>query len=491
MTKRSFSSILGLALIFALAVGLAAPAAGWAKAGATSGGYSRPAAANSSRTPSTRPFSAPRRPSTSGGYSRPGTSSSSAPTAFQGSETDRALSRQSSKQALETFRARTLPTTDPMQEQAPRRPSTAPGGTFGDARQPADRNAATAWLDGGQARAVAAHQSPSQFGPWSAALLWGLLESLSRPGHAAFFYHHADDPGLRQWRAEAETQARDNPELKPLLDKLDAQVAEMTGPRDPTYPPPAVASPSFPFAALMTALLLLVAGALILAVIWRRFYGDVARGNPGMFASSARQPYRPKWFRVGMTLPVDPSLFILAAPYTAIQAPEAATASGFLSVESLGEAVCEGLTWYRLYVSGGRGFFQVHLDQQGHPDECRYFSRLDEVIPADAEEWSVWLDAREGMIGWPEFQTRDGRVYQRLWAPGQARVAPRTLSETLETTGGGTQQRRQQTMLYARATGVAAPATDYLLVSAVEQDATAWVAIHAGIDIPIGALQLS
>lgn len=495
-----------LALFVALAAGASAPASVWAKSGMSSGGYARPGASARHRT-----AAAPvRTPSTSGGYRRPQASAASVPASVSGSATDRALARQSAKQALDAWRASVPPARDSesrspasaTQYSAPRRPSIA----HADAPDRADQSAAwhrtPPWRSASATPAVAAQRSPTQFGPVSAVLLWGLLDQLSRPGHADFFYHHADDPALRQWRAEAETQAQDNPQVKQSLDRLDARIAEMREPRDPNYPLPATAAPArpaFPYGALLIALLLLLIGAIALIALWRRFYGDVGSGNANPFRRSARQsdrpkrqPDRPKWLRVGMTLPVDPSPFLLAAPYTALQAPEAATSSGLLSVATLGEAVAGELIWYRLHVSGGRGFFQVHLDVRGQPDECRYFSRLDEVVPGDAAEWGAWLDAHEGMIGWPEFQTKEGRVYRRLWVPGQTHVAPRIIEETLETDVGDTQRQRQQAMLYARATGAAAPAppTEYLLVQAVEQDAAAWVEIHVGIDIPSAALQL-
>jgi hypothetical protein len=164
-----------------------------------------------------------------------------------------------------------------------------------------------------------------------------------------------------------------------------------------------------------------------------------------------------------------------------------------LSVEQIGTVESTGLRWYRLYVAGGRGFFQLHLDAAGQPDECRYFSLLDEVAPADGEEWALWLDDHEGMIGWPTFATKEGQHYQRHWSAGTTRLSPRQLTETLETAGAPIAPRHEHAMLYARPTGAVAPApvTEYLLVSAVEQDAAAWIALWIGIDIPIAALQLS
>ena len=81
-----------------------------------------------------------------------------------------------------------------------------------------------------------------------------------------------------------------------------------------------------------------------------------------------------------------------------------------------------GVRWQRVYLPGGQRFFQVHLDADGQPDECRYFSLLDEIVPSSSEEWAFWLDEAEGVIGWPEFQAKDGKVYTRIWTQGDARV---------------------------------------------------------------------
>ena len=123
-------------------------------------------------------------------------------------------------------------------------------------------------------------------------------------------------------------------------------------------------------------------------------------------------------FRVGQTIPLDPAPFLLAAGVTKVQPPPG---SGMISVEAVGLLEDAGAQLHRLYLPGRTAFFQLHLGADGAPDECRYFSRLDEVQPADQAEWGQWLDPAQGMIGWPAFQTKDGKNYDRIWAPGQAR----------------------------------------------------------------------
>ena len=337
---------------------------------------------------------------------------------------------------------------------------------------------------------------------WDALFVWYLLHTLSQPGHADFFHHHAADPGYTAWRAEADRLAATDPAVRQKLAELDARLAAMQEqPRTKDYVPPDV-PPSIALAADRKAddagwglgfMLFLVLAGVVGWLAWRRLgAGRRARQAGGASGQPSGTSYRPDWFRVGMTFPVDPTPFILAGNATHVQAPEGATASGLVSVEAVGEVTTDGVRWHRLYLPGGKCFFQVHLDAEGRPDECRYFSWLDEVVPAGPEEWAFWLDVAEGAIGWPEFQTKDGKVYTRLWTQGDTRVAPRVLSETL-TNVTGTTRWEQQAMLYAAPTGAEppAPATEYILVAAADQGGQAWVEISAGIDVPIGMLQLS
>jgi hypothetical protein len=189
-----------------------------------------------------------------------------------------------------------------------------------------------------------------------------------------------------------------------------------------------------------------------------------------------------------MTMPVDPSPFLLATGLTKVQPPEG---SGMVSVEAVGLVRDGNILLHRLYLPGGKAFFQLHLGADGQPDECRYFSRLDEVTPADSQEWGLWLDPAEGMIGWPSFQTKDGKMYGRVWTPGNSRVPPRKMEETLQHLDR-VEQRQLQMMLYGGRTGSAPPApeTEYILVSTIEATNQAWVEIDAGIDINPAGLTL-
>ena len=78
-----------------------------------------------------------------------------------------------------------------------------------------------------------------QFGMWDAMFVWYLLNTLSQPGHADFFHHHATDPGYAAWRAEADRLAATDPSVRQKLAELDTRLAAMQEkPRAKDYLPP-------------------------------------------------------------------------------------------------------------------------------------------------------------------------------------------------------------------------------------------------------------
>ena len=335
----------------------------------SSGGYTRPGG-YSTRTPSFGGSASARRPSVSGGYGRPSSSMpgrSSSAWNLPGSASDQALARQSSREALDAFRQRSQP------EGYSRRPALgSPGPWDGPRRRDPVRETRTAREDwygrSGWSLPPSAGRTLPQFGMWDAMFVWYLLNTMSQPGHADFFHHHATDPGYNAWRAEADRLAATDPSVRQKLAELDARLAAMQDkPRSSDYVPPNT-PPSVALAADREAddagsglgfILLLLLIGVVVWFAWRRLgAGRRAREAEGARGQPSGTAYRPDWFRVGMTFPVDPTPFILAANLTHVRAPEGATDSGLLSVETVGEVTPTGCAGIASMSPGARVFFR-------------------------------------------------------------------------------------------------------------------------------------
>lgn len=490
----------------------------------SSGGYSR--------SPSTSSYGGSSSSRSSGGYSRPSTSGRTPSVGYStGSSADRGYSRSQSGDALRRMRendARSQSRIEyPRQAPAPAAPYRQEnsgggfGGGYGRSGGGYGGGYGGGWYRDRGYSPPASTMGRGGFGMWDAAFLWFMLSSLNNSSHAAFFHHHQDDPGYRQWRAEADQRAQSDPQVRAQLNQLDQSLAaNAVTPRDPNYLPPDVPvevatgraapnvrTPSTESSGGNSAAIigLVIMGGIVVAVfLWGRrrprqagtqggtmASGGLIRDAAGMLRNKASgAEYAPSQFRLGMPVQVDPTPFILAAGQTHLAPPPTGQPA---VVEAVGRIGGEGEgTLVRLYLQQEQGMIQLHLGAGNVPDECRYFALLDEVTPADEAEWKVWLDPAEGLIGWSQFQTKDGKVYDRLWSPGGGMVAPRSMAEEVETTTGR-RTLQNHAMLYAAPTGAAEPApqTEYILVSAIEDGGQAWVEIRAGLDISPASLSLA
>jgi hypothetical protein len=391
------------------------------------------------------------------------------------------MSRSRSSEALRDYRASQRPV-DSYARRSPAEADRGPGGGWGFAtpRRPSSWGG---WWGGPSAR-----RSFPGSGIVTTIALWAALNALtSSPAQAEYFYANRNDPVYRDWREEAERVAARDPEVAAKLAELDRRLAQLdTRPAETRPPPPSPPGAPEGSSWSLWGILFVVGGVVVLVWLWRRRAAAPRAGPsgaaPGLSGSTESR------FRVGMVLPVDPAPFLLAAGLTKIKPPEE---SGTISVEAVGLLRYGDVLLHRLYLPGGRAFFQLHLGRDGRPDECRYFSVLDEVMPADPQEWAFWLDPAQGLIGWPSFQTKDGKLYGRVWGPGETRIPPRDIEETRQHLDR-VDHRRMQAMLYGAPSGGTPPApeNEYILVSAIEADGQAWIEIDAGIDINPAALSL-
>ena len=189
----------------------------------TSGGYSRPGGGGTIGNSFGGYSSFDWRPAISGGYGRPSGSAFGGLGLDNSRGVDRAISRRSSSQALQEYRAsQTRPALVPLS--ATRRPSAGQEDSRWATAPLQRRPPPVGW--GGGAYAPSYAGAAPRFGAWDAVLAWSLLNSLSRPQSVAYFHDYRNDPRYTQWRAEAERKAASDPAVAQKLGELDALMSQ-------------------------------------------------------------------------------------------------------------------------------------------------------------------------------------------------------------------------------------------------------------------------
>ena len=123
---------------------------------------------------------------------------------------------------------------------------------------------------------------------------------------------------------------------------------------------------------------------------------------------------------------------------------------------------------------------------------ARLFSLIDQVIPANEQDWDQWLNDSTGIMGSATFMTPDNTEWARTVFPDNAnRVKPETHLETY-TDNDSVKSRRFAETLYKRDTGFGNgfAGVEYLLVRIRQTSDDASIDIYAGVDVNPSDLKL-
>lgn len=154
---------------------------------------------------------------------------------------------------------------------------------------------------------------------------------------------------------------------------------------------------------------------------------------------------------------------------------------GELLVEALSSTPLFGLTLVRAYARQGQDayLFQFNLDAAGALLDVSLFRLLEEIRPASAEDWGLWLDPG-GLIGGNDLNAPNGMRYLRQWGDGDY-AAPVAAEEAIFTDPKSAPRRVSHQMhLYAREVG---EENENLLISADTEPEAALVRAWVGLDL--------
>lgn len=197
----------------------------------------------------------------------------------------------------------------------------------------------------------------------------------------------------------------------------------------------------------------------------------------------------PMGVHIGSTLRFDPSLFIIGGEDLSIGEPQ-----GDCVVQAGGWFEMNQQRAYRFYLkdmADAEYFLQVETDFALKPTKATLFQPVDEIYPETSDDWAMWLNEENGLIGYRDFSTPDGTQYERAWSPGKRDcIPPYEFGEIILLDPYVSRLVREQhaAMLYRRA--LASGIDEYLLVDKEEESGSASIGISVGVEIPVVSLTI-
>ncbi len=163
-------------------------------------------------------------------------------------------------------------------------------------------------------------------------------------------------------------------------------------------------------------------------------------------------------------------------------------------IEGFSEVELMGYQCFRVLMRPEQGATGSYLQicQKDRETLVRWFVNVDEVFPASDGDWDFWLSEEDGSIGFQQFQSKDGALFDRLWGDQEATmVEPVRFEERLVLNrfdDSETKVIENLAMLYGRAVeDDVCPCDAYALLSACKERDGSHVSIDIGVDLDFNA----
>ena len=197
----------------------------------------------------------------------------------------------------------------------------------------------------------------------------------------------------------------------------------------------------------------------------------------------------PLGFRLGGLVTLDQSDFIIHRDKLQFKSPGQEHV-----VKAWGEYEIHGNKFYRFYLLGKENEAESVIEVamvDGIVSELKMLQNFDEIVPETADDWDVWLNKDDGLIGDEIFEVVENEdteeeeviTYHNQW--GDGRIAPVSFTETLylDKYGDNTEQVETTGILFGRPINEDELAVEYLMVGQEENDENAWIRMLIGINI--------
>ncbi|MCG6551095.1 MAG: YjfK family protein [Candidatus Magnetominusculus sp. LBB02] len=204
----------------------------------------------------------------------------------------------------------------------------------------------------------------------------------------------------------------------------------------------------------------------------------------------------PLGLKINSIVKIDGTKFIINEGKLKVLPP----GPGTHTVVAAGKYTLASMSNYKLYLQStmdkeDESIIQIVVDNT-ELISLAYYKVIDEIFPANEDEWGVWLNEGTGLIGYRDFIIEGELVYNRtVGSPAQDYIEPLEFTETvaLDPYGETGMKIDCLSMRYARDVGI----NEYIVVTMEEvKDETgettgAGVTIMAGIELSEPEIELT
>lgn len=233
---------------------------------------------------------------------------------------------------------------------------------------------------------------------------------------------------------------------------------------------------------------------------WRIFKKILTKKMDSAFAKEREtiDNNLPLGFRLGAIVTLDQSDFIINRDKLNFESP-----GQDHYVKAWSEFEIFGTKFYRFYLLGKENEAESIIEVamvDGQPSEVKLFRDEAEIIPETTEDWDVWLNEKDGMIGDPLFSSFENEGtpeekstdYFNQWSNGSRRSTPIQFTEKIFTDryGDDVEEVVTTACLYARPISDDEKTIEYMMVGQEELDNDAYVRILIGMNVGEGDIKV-
>jgi hypothetical protein len=212
------------------------------------------------------------------------------------------------------------------------------------------------------------------------------------------------------------------------------------------------------------------------------------KNKPSVITQQPSKVY-PLGLHPNATVRFDPTTFILAEDSLEISNP---TSTDWY-VKAIGEFKISDISYFNFYLQNiDNKELILQVEQMGVSTNIKLFENIDEIFRSTPQDWDVWLNSKDGLIGCIDITLPDGPTYYRvIQSSGKPRINPIHTIESIIAADGNKTTVIRDLMFYNRIIKIdSMNIVEDLIVSANTDSEGSLISINVGITFLPAALTI-